>query len=170
MAGHALVGCVSAVASRGKCGAGALSGAAGSFAGPFLVGLDFAGKLVARSVIGGLASVAGGGKFENGAVTAAFGYHFSAALRGAESANGLQFKGYARTFIDFWGNIVVEYGDRYDAMDPISKISVVIHEQVHVEQLTAVLANSSCSWFWGLWCGLHRRLASRRSASIQKAA
>jgi filamentous hemagglutinin len=29
--GHALVGCVSAVASRGKCGAGALSGGAGSF-------------------------------------------------------------------------------------------------------------------------------------------
>jgi hypothetical protein len=74
---HALVGCASAVASRGKCGAGALSGAAGSFAGPFLVGLDFQAKLVASSVIGGLASVAGGGKFANGAVTAAFGYLFN---------------------------------------------------------------------------------------------
>jgi hypothetical protein len=62
-----------------KRGAGALSGGAGSFAGPFLVGLDFAGKLVATSVIGGFASVAGGGKFENGAVTAAFGYLFNAA-------------------------------------------------------------------------------------------
>jgi hypothetical protein len=33
--------------------------------------------LVASSVVGGLASVAGGGKFANGAVTGAFGYLFS---------------------------------------------------------------------------------------------
>jgi hypothetical protein len=77
IAGHALVGCGSAVASGGKCGPGALSGAAGSFAGPLLTGLNFEGKLVATSIVGGLASVAGGGKFANGAVTAAFGYIFN---------------------------------------------------------------------------------------------
>ena len=54
-----------------------LSGAIGSFAGPLLRGLDFGAKLVATSVLGGLASVAGGGKFANGAVTAAFGYLFN---------------------------------------------------------------------------------------------
>jgi hypothetical protein len=42
-----------------------------------LVDLGFQGKLVATSVIGGLAAVAGGGKFANGAVTAAFGYLFN---------------------------------------------------------------------------------------------
>jgi hypothetical protein len=77
MAGHALVGCGSALASGGKCGPGALSGAAGSFAGPLMKDLNFEAKLVATSVVGGVASVAGGGKFANGAVTAAFGYLFN---------------------------------------------------------------------------------------------
>jgi hypothetical protein len=89
IAAHALVGCASAVASRGKCGAGALSGGVGSFAGPLLTGLDSQSKLVATSVVGGLASVAGGGKFANGAVTAAFGYLFNEmgayAMRGTPS-------------------------------------------------------------------------------------
>jgi hypothetical protein len=80
IAGHALVGCASATANGGKCGSGALSGAAGSFAGPLLSGFEFSSKLVATSVLGGLASVAGGGKFANGAVTAAFGYLFNEAL------------------------------------------------------------------------------------------
>jgi hypothetical protein len=81
IAGHALVGCASAVARRSTCGSGALSGAAGSLAGPLLTGLNFESKLVATSVLGGLASVAGGGKFANGAVTAAFGYLFNEAYQ-----------------------------------------------------------------------------------------
>ena len=67
MAGHAAVGCGSAVASGGSCGAGALSAGAGSFASPLMKGWGFTAKLVATSVIGGVASVAGGGKFGNGA-------------------------------------------------------------------------------------------------------
>jgi len=42
-----------------------------------LRGLSFESKLIATSVLGGLASVAGGGKFANGAITAAFGYLFN---------------------------------------------------------------------------------------------
>jgi RHS repeat-associated protein len=79
VAGHALVGCGMAVASGGQCGAGALSGAAPAAAGPFLSRLDWTGRLVASSALGGLASVAGGGKFANGALTGAFGYLFNAA-------------------------------------------------------------------------------------------
>jgi RHS repeat-associated protein len=79
MAGHALVGCASAVAQGGKCGPGALSAAAGSFAGPLLKGLNFTQGLVAHAVVGGVASVAAGGNFANGAVTAAFGYLFNQA-------------------------------------------------------------------------------------------
>ena len=82
MAGHAAVGCLSAMASGGKCGPGALSGAAGSFAGPLLTGLGKTEGLVAHSLVGGLASVAGGGKFGNGAVTAAFGYLFNMFAQG----------------------------------------------------------------------------------------
>jgi len=75
--GHAAVGCGSAVASGGKCGPGALSGAAGAFSGPLLGEIGLQKNIIARATIGGLASVAGGGKFGNGAITAAFGYLFN---------------------------------------------------------------------------------------------
>ena len=78
MAGHALVGCVSAAAQGRRCGPGALSAAAGSFAGPILRDLGFHRNLVAHAVVGGIASVAGGGNFANGAITAAYGYLFNA--------------------------------------------------------------------------------------------
>jgi hypothetical protein len=77
MAGHALVGCVSAVAQGGRCGPGALSAAAGSFAGPILRDLGFHRNLVAHAVVGGIASVAAGGNFANGAITSAYGYLFN---------------------------------------------------------------------------------------------
>lgn len=80
IASHAAVRCGSAVASGGKCRPGALSGAAGSFATPLSNGLNPEGRLVVTTVAGGVASVAGGGKFGNGAVTAAFGYLFNACL------------------------------------------------------------------------------------------
>jgi RHS repeat-associated protein len=79
VAGHALVGCGSSVASGGKCGPGALSAAVTAFAGPLINKLPFQAALVVNTTIGGFASVAGGGKFANGAVTAAFGYLFNAA-------------------------------------------------------------------------------------------
>jgi len=78
VAGHALVGCGSSVASGGKCGPGALSAAVTAFAGPIINGKSFSiGSLIMNTTIGGLASVAGGGKFANGAMTAAFGYLFN---------------------------------------------------------------------------------------------
>jgi RHS repeat-associated protein len=77
VAGHALVGCVSAVGSGGKCGSGALAGGITSAAAPLINGRGIA-SLVANSALGGLASVAGGGKFANGAITGAFGYLFNA--------------------------------------------------------------------------------------------
>jgi hypothetical protein len=86
MGGHALVGCVSAVMGGSKCGPGAAAGAVGSFAAPILASVfpnprtnlsDRFGGTVASAIVGGLASVASGGKFANGAVTAAFGYLFN---------------------------------------------------------------------------------------------
>ncbi len=78
VAGHALVGCASAVTSGGKCGPAALAGGITSAAGPFINGQNFAANVVSNAVLGGLASVAGGGKFANGAITGAFGYLFNA--------------------------------------------------------------------------------------------
>jgi hypothetical protein len=79
IAAHAGIGCASAEASGGKCGAGALSAGVAKFATQRMDAreLGVIGKGVAVSVIGGTASVIGGGKFENGAVTAAFGYLFN---------------------------------------------------------------------------------------------
>lgn len=88
IAGHAAVGCLSSAASGGKCGPGAAAGAIGSFAGPLIGQVfpnqrtdtgHFAGATIAHAAVGGLASVAAGDKFENGAVTAAFGYLYNAA-------------------------------------------------------------------------------------------
>jgi hypothetical protein len=76
VAGHAGVGCLSAVASGGECGPGALSGGISAAATPLLPH-DLVGGTVGHGLVGGLASVAGGGKFENGAVTAAFGYLYN---------------------------------------------------------------------------------------------
>jgi RHS repeat-associated protein len=94
VASHAGVGCLSAVASGGQCGPGALSGGISAAATP-LVNDVFAkgsiGGIAASAGVGGLASVAGGGKFENGAITGAFGYMFNQATvsgAGAGTAAG----------------------------------------------------------------------------------
>ena len=76
---HAAVGCASAVASGGKCGPSALAGEVTSAAGPVVNGHGFFFGLVANTTLGGGAAVLGGGKFENGAITGAFGYLFNAA-------------------------------------------------------------------------------------------
>src|SRR5262249_45488101 len=82
IAGHALVGCASAVESGSTCQSGALSAGVSSAAGPLIDGKSFSvASLAANSVLGGLASIAGGGKFANGAITAAFGYLFNAAFK-----------------------------------------------------------------------------------------
>ncbi len=85
-AGRALVGCGSAVASGGKCGSGALAAGVTALAGPLTNGHGLFADLVMNSTVGGLASVAGGGKFANGAVTGAFGYLFSPAAGAASDA------------------------------------------------------------------------------------
>lgn len=88
VAGHAGVGCLSSVASGGSCQSGAMSGAVGAAASPLVRDVfpnpkgntgDLIGGTAASGVVGGFASLAGGGKFENGAVTAAFGYMYNAA-------------------------------------------------------------------------------------------
>jgi hypothetical protein len=91
IAGRAAVGCVSSVASGGSCEAGALAAGAGSAAAPLVAEqfpnarTDLGQRLEATGVsglVGGLASLAGGGKFMDGAVTAAFGYLFNQGLHG----------------------------------------------------------------------------------------
>lgn len=76
--GHAAVGCARASATGGDCGDGALSAAAGAAWSNYGVKFDNpTANFVVTTTVGGTASVLGGGKFANGATTAAFGYLFN---------------------------------------------------------------------------------------------
>src|SRR5262249_18741967 len=89
---NAIVGCASAVASGGACGAGAAAAGVGAALSPITSQVfpraqqDFEqrmGATLVQATVGGLASVAGGGKFANGAATAAFQYLATASLKDA---------------------------------------------------------------------------------------
>lgn len=71
---HAAAGCISASAGGGSCGTGAMTAGFTKFASANLGDYGDIGNLVKYSVIGGTASVIGGGKFANGAMTGAWQY------------------------------------------------------------------------------------------------
>jgi len=75
---HSAMGCASNAAAGGSCKAGAVSGAVSAFASPLLPA-DKVARLAGNAVIGGVASQLSGGKFGNGAVSAAFSYLFNEA-------------------------------------------------------------------------------------------
>jgi RHS repeat-associated protein len=104
IAGHAAVGCASAEASGAACGPSALAGAITSAAGPLINnqnGFSVA-SLVENSVLGGVAAVAGGGKFENGAITGAFGYLFNSQFHSHTAVPFVDDAG--NPVYDFYGN------------------------------------------------------------------
>jgi RHS repeat-associated protein len=68
-AAHAGAGCLSGYANGGSCGRGAATAVAGKWSTNYTDG-----NFVATVVAGGAVSVLGGGKFANGAQTAAYGY------------------------------------------------------------------------------------------------
>jgi RHS repeat-associated protein len=73
VAAHAAIGCASSAAEGGSCGSGALAaGFTKGFASTVEEIQDKILRGMAASVIGGTASVLGGGKFANGAMTGAF--------------------------------------------------------------------------------------------------
>ncbi|WP_454645471.1 RHS repeat-associated core domain-containing protein [Bradyrhizobium liaoningense] len=92
---NAAVGCASSVASGGSCQSGALAAGVGAalspatssvFKNPLHNAGDLIGGTIVQATAGGLASVAGGGKFANGAVTAGFQYLATVSLERATSA------------------------------------------------------------------------------------
>lgn len=94
-AAHAAVGCASSVASGGGCGSGAASAIFGKVAtnniGGGVPGEWDTGRFIATVVAGGIGSEIGGGKFKNGAATAAYGYLFNELMsRGGVSADERQ--------------------------------------------------------------------------------
>ena len=97
IAAHAAIGCGSAAASGGSCRSGALAAGFGKAAtvGATAAGWDWvshpsgfsdrAAGVAFASVVGGTASMLGGGSFENGAMTAAFGYLFNQLMSMSEA-------------------------------------------------------------------------------------
>jgi hypothetical protein len=77
IAGHAAVGCGSSMLNGRSCGSGALSAGFSDAASPFVSSNNAAIGTMETALIGGTASVIAGGKFANGAQTAAFGYMFN---------------------------------------------------------------------------------------------
>lgn len=82
VAGHATVGCISAVAGGGDCRSGAISAGISVFAShnmPTVIknSNSVALKTAYSALVGGITAEASGGKFEHGAVTATYGYLFN---------------------------------------------------------------------------------------------
>lgn len=96
-AAHAFAGCVSGELGGGGCGRGALSAVAGKAMTNLTAGwkMDDVTRGVVTAVAGGTASVIGGGKFENGAVTAAFGYLFNELLHEGDRKAAMRRSGYS---------------------------------------------------------------------------
>lgn len=76
IAAHGVVGCVSGYIGGGGCGHQAFAAAFTKAATSWISGLpnNPAAQISAAAAIGGTASVIGGGKFRNGAMTGAYGY------------------------------------------------------------------------------------------------
>ena len=145
IAGHAAVGCASSVASGGECGPGALAGAVGAAASPIVRDFfpnprmnpdDLVGGTIAHAVIGGVSSVAGGGKFGNGAVTASFGYLFNnlgnlgKAFLGSDAQKTLLDWLIENNFAGGWrANVMVRYPDgSWGFIDLLRSSSAEIYE------------------------------------------
>jgi hypothetical protein len=88
---HAAVGCASGAAAGGSCGRGAASAGFAEFAGSRIGAMfgkgDFA-QISAKALVGGIASRIGGGRFENGALTGAFGHLFNCNMHAADGGCG----------------------------------------------------------------------------------
>lgn len=76
-AAHATAGCIGGAVDGSGCGRGAASAVVGKFATNMSEGIHPAGQFTIAVVAGGTTSVITGGKFANGARTAAYGYLFN---------------------------------------------------------------------------------------------
>jgi hypothetical protein len=99
--------------SGGECGPGALAGGISAAASPVMP-RDFVGGLAGNVAVGGLASVAGGGKFANGAVTGAFGYLYN------ECGNGGCWESDGEYALRAAGNVDGYWSAKCDAGEPFT--------------------------------------------------
>ena len=101
--GHAAVGCISATMSGGDCGSGAVSAGVADYASNNMPGVfdsNLASRTAYVAIVGGTSSVISGGKFANGAESAAYGYLFNELMHQGTPKEAMQRSGYARTTYD----------------------------------------------------------------------
>lgn len=129
---HAAAGCAMGEISGGGCGSGALSAVAGK-----MTTIATNGNLVGTIIAGGVASAVGGGKFANGAATAAFGYLFNwCAHNDCLNVDGMKMETqlYPRTYVDKDSLAICNQGGGPcigvgpGSMNGVSKVSAVIAE------------------------------------------
>src|ERR1051326_1297639 len=138
----ALVGCASSAISGGKCGAGASAAGVTAFFGQFLPTGNNVLALVANSTLGGLASVAGGGKFANGAVLGAFAYLFGPQALGSQQSSDLRY------VMAFDGNpFDLESGADLEYLLPNCMTCAVVSGAVG---LAAITTAAGGPWVWTL--------------------
>jgi len=97
VAAHAAAGCASGAAAGGSYRSAALSAGLAELAGPLVpevAGRNVPAYVASRAMVGGAASRLGGGSFENGAVTAAFGYLFNHCAHGGCSEDSREDGGF----------------------------------------------------------------------------
>src|SRR5690606_30681655 len=104
--GHAGVGCASAAASGGDCGAGAAGAFVGAMGNNFFATGNVAGDFGVATVSGGLGSMAAGGKFADGAKIAAVGYLFNHCMHNVCSWNHLQ-----QQVVDVWSQTYIKFAE-----------------------------------------------------------
>jgi RHS repeat-associated protein len=138
---HAAAGCAMQAVSGGDCGSGALSAAFSKAVSPELPGANAPTEekvfgVITSAVIGGTAAELGGGKFANGASTAAFGYLFNALTGDSRALFGE--KGYGANGAAFHGGCVsptVECAERWERANAVRLSGLGAIESVHPDAL-----------------------------------
>jgi RHS repeat-associated protein len=121
---HAAAGCLSAAASQGDCKSSALAAAAGSAWTQTGVKFDsVVANTVMHAVVGGVTAELGGGKFENGAVTGAFGYLFNECAHGGCATEKKPSKATIEQCVSTC--LQSNYGEAYEVAEQLSPLSLI---------------------------------------------
>lgn len=122
LAAHAGAGCVGGMLDGGGCGRGAASAVVGKMITNATDGWRAEAQFAAATIAGGTASAIGGGKFANGAITAAFGYLFNQAMTRTREQNSIFFSSHEerelRAFQKALSADLREFGDRLKELHP----------------------------------------------------
>ncbi|WP_217509834.1 RHS repeat-associated core domain-containing protein [Herbaspirillum sp. C9C3] len=119
-AGHMAVGCANGTLTGGGCARGAAAAFVGKWITNQTEGWNDVYRGVAASVAGGTVSVIGGGRFENGAMTAAFGYMFNQWLSSRQIVAGTGLRAGAATLLAT--SLVNAAGDLASAIEDVADL------------------------------------------------